>query len=84
MELVVLKEFVTITFDLEDVNVIFHIASLTSFNIYPSFWTQIAFLISNKTPITVLIKYSDFGNIFSPKLVIKLIKYIGINNNTIE
>ena len=51
---------------------------------YPSKKAQIAHLKLNKAPIKVFSKYTDFVNIFSSKLVVKLFKYMKINNHIIQ
>ncbi len=43
-----------------------------------------AYLKTDKALTKVPSKYIDFVNVFSPKLVSKLSKYIGINNYTIK
>lgn len=46
--------------------------------------TQIVYPKRDKVLIKVSTKYINFTNIFSSKLAIKLLKYIGINDHTIE
>ena len=45
---------------------------------------QVGALIFNKAPIKVLVKYSDYSNIFSVKIAAKLPKYSKIDNHAIE
>lgn len=45
---------------------------------------KIAFLKANKALIKVFSKYTDFANIFLPKLITKLFKYTNIENYVIE
>ncbi len=45
---------------------------------------EIAYLKTNKAFIEVFSKYANFANIFSPKLAVKLFKYININDQVIE
>ncbi len=45
---------------------------------------QIAYLKANKVSTKVLSKYTDFADVFSSKLAIKLPKHTEINNHTIE
>ena len=52
--------------------------------VHPSKKAQIAHLIANEVLIKVFSKYTDFADVFLPKLVVKLLKYIKINNYTIE
>ena len=51
---------------------------------YPLKKAQIAYLKVDEALIKVFNKYANFANVFSLKLVIKLLKYIRINNNTIK
>lgn len=59
-----------------------------SFNIgdeiYPLKKAQIAYLKADETYIKVFSKYTNFANVFSSKLAIKLSEYISINNYAIE
>ena len=45
---------------------------------------QIAVLIANEAPTLILIEYSNFTDIFSLKLALKLPKQIKINDYTIK
>ena len=45
---------------------------------------QIVYLKASKAPTKVSNEYVNFANVFSPKLAIKLVKYIKINDHTIE
>ncbi len=45
---------------------------------------QIAHLKADEVPIEVPSKYIEFVNIFLPKLVVTLSKYMGINNHVIK
>ena len=51
---------------------------------HPSKKTQIAHLKADEAPTKVSSKYTDFTDIFSPKLTIKLSKYTRINDHAIE
>ena len=51
---------------------------------HPSKRAQIAYLKVDETPIKVLSKYTDFADIFSPKLAAKLLQHTRINDHTIE
>lgn len=46
--------------------------------------TLIATLIADKASIKVSSKYTDFVEVFLPKLAIELLQYMGINNYSIE
>ena len=52
--------------------------------IYPLKRAQIAHLKANEAFTKVLSKYTDFIDIFLPKLAIKLFEHTEINNHTIE
>ncbi len=52
--------------------------------IHPSKKTQIAHLKADEAPYKVFGKYTDFADIFSPKLAAELPKHIEINNYAIE
>ena len=51
---------------------------------HPSKKAQIAHLKVDEAFTKVLSKYTDFADVFSSKLVVKLPKYIKINNYTIK
>lgn len=53
-------------------------------NVYPSKKAQIAHLKINKVLTKVFSKYTDFEDIFLPKLIIKLPEHTRINNYAIE
>ncbi len=61
----------------------FYISFDTSNEVHPLKKTQIAYLKVDKTPTEVFSEYTDLIDIFSPKLVAKLLKYMGINNYTL-
>lgn len=85
MNLVKKKEFVAAALDLEDRTFVVYVVSSVSFkNIYLFCKIPIALLKTNKTPTTVFLKYFNFADVFSPKLVAKLSEYIEINNHTIN
>ncbi len=52
--------------------------------VHPSKKAQIAHLKVVKAPSKVPSKYADFANVFSSKLVAKLLEYMRINDHTIE
>ena len=45
---------------------------------------QISDVKANEAPIKVFSKYTDFANVFSPKLAVKLPKYTAINDYSIK
>ncbi len=45
---------------------------------------QIVYLKEDKALIEIPYKYSNFADIFLLKLVVELLKHMGINNHTIE
>ncbi len=51
---------------------------------YHSKKAQIGHLKVDEVLIKVLSEYTDFVNVFSPKLATKLPEHIGINNHAIE
>ena len=89
VKLVDKKEFAATTFDPEHEIYIVYVASfrstsLTSLNVHPFREPQISGLIVKKAPTKVPAKYSDFANIFSPDLAMKLPKHTEINTHTID
>lgn len=84
VELIGIKVFAAVIFDLEDKTFVVYIAYLTSLNpsieIHPSCHTQITLLKANKAFIIILSKYIDFVDIFSLNFTAKLPEYIKINN----
>ncbi len=56
----------------------------SSDKMYPLKNAQKAHLKADKAIIKIPSKYADFANIFSPKFVIELPKYMKINNYAIE
>ncbi len=51
---------------------------------HPSRSAQIAHLKADETPTKVLSKYTDFADVFSPKLAAELSEHTGINDHAIE
>ena len=45
---------------------------------------QIAYLKANKAFSEMPSEYTDFADVFSPKLVVELLKHMEINNDPIE
>ena len=52
--------------------------------IHPSWTAQIALLIANKAPVTILAKYSDFIDVFSAESAAELLENTEINDYAIE
>ncbi len=81
------KEFATIAHDLEHKIIVIHVAAL-SFDsddkMHFSRKAQIAYLKVGKASIEVSNKYANFISIFLLKLIVKLSKYMDINNHTIK
>ena len=86
------KKFATVAFDLKYKTFIVYIASFISvtflssplLNIHLFYRSQIARLIAEKTPTKVFNKYVNFANIFSLKLMSKLLKHTGFNDHAIK
>ena len=57
---------------------------IASFDVYPSRRPQISGLIAKKASTKVLVEYSDFVDIFSPDLAIKLPEYTKISTHVID
>ena len=81
------KKFAVAIFDPEYKAFVIHIA-IFSINlgnrVHLSRKIQIAYLKTDKVPTKIFSKYADFADIFSPKLVTKLLAHIRINNYIIE
>lgn len=85
VKLIKKEEFIAIILNF---NYKFFVVDIVAFNInfdlgaivYPLKRAQIAHLKVDKAPIKVFIKYTNFMDIFLPKLTAKLFKYTEINN----
>ncbi len=87
VDLIEKKEFVAAVFDLEYKAFVVYVAAFSinsGDEVYPLKRVQITYLKANKAFTKVPSKYTDFANIFSSKLAVELIEYIGINNHTIK
>ena len=90
VELVRKKEFAAAAFDSGHETFIIHVVFLRSLSstqesdIHHSRRTQIAALVANEALTSISTKYSDFADVFSLELALKLSEYIGINDYTIE
>lgn len=81
------KKFVPVTLDSADEIFVVHVASLVISNINKVFLFYIAPVTSLKDTEALTItppEYSDFTDIFSSKLVVEILEYMGINNYAIN
>ena len=82
------KEFAVIALNPGHETFVVHIASLKSpsqeSNVHPSCKAQIAALVANKASTSIPTEYSDFADVFSPELALKLPKHIEINDHAIK
>lgn len=81
------KKFTTTALGKNNEVYVVHMASLTvgtKMTIYPSWTAQIALLIADEAPVTVLAEYSNFADMFSPESTAELPKYTEINDHPIE
>ncbi len=87
VELIRKKEFVVAALDPEYEAFVIHIVALSvnsSDKVHPSRRAQIAPLKADEALSKVPSKYTDFADIFSPKLVAELPKHTKINNHAIK
>ena len=80
------KEFAVAVLDLEHKTFIVHVVILSvdsGDEVHPSKRAQIVHLKVNDAPIEVSIEYTNFADIFLPKLAVKLLEH-GISNHAIE
>ncbi len=87
VELIGEKEFAAAALDPEHEAFVVHVAALSvdsGDEVHPSRRAQIAHLKADEAPTEVLSEYTNFTNVFSPKLVAELLEYTGINNHAIE
>ena len=88
VELVGKKEFAAATLDLGHETFVVHVVFLESprqeGNVHPSCRVQIAALVANKAPTLIPTEYSDFADVFSPKLALELSEHTEINDHAIE
>lgn len=52
--------------------------------VHPDYKFYITALIADKVPVTILVEYLDFVDIFFKKSAVVLLKYIEINTYTID
>lgn len=78
------KEFAVAVLNWEDEIFVINVTFFANFNIIYSFdRAQMILKQIDEAPTTVFANYSDFINVFSPELIVKLWKYIRINNYAI-
>ena len=84
VKLVGKKEFAATALDSGHEIFVVHVASYKNpsqeGDDHPSYRVQIAALVANKAPTSIFKKYSDFADIFYPKLALELLKHTGIND----
>ena len=81
------KELTTAVLDLEYKTFIINITTLcidSEDKVHPSKKAQIAHLKVDKASIKVPSEYTNFGDVFSPKLAVRLLKHTEINNHAIK
>ena len=81
------KEFAVAALDSEYKTFVIHIAVLNvdlGNKVYLSKRVQIAYVKADKAFTKVSSKYADFIDVFSPKLAIKLLKHMEINDHAIK
>lgn len=79
------KEFIAKAFNLKDRAFVIYIVFISqNSNIHPSCKAYIASLKTGKAFNSVLSKYTNFVDIFFKNLIAKYLKYIRINNYTIN
>ncbi len=87
VELIGKKEFATAALDPEYETFVVHIVALSvdlGDKVHPSRRAQIAHLKADEAPTEVPSKYTDFADIFLPKLAAELPEHTGINDHAIE
>ena len=87
VELIKKKEFTAVVLDLEYETFVVHITALNvnpSNEIHPSKKAQLAHLKADEAFTKVSSKYTNFADVFLPKLAAELPENTRINNHTIE
>ncbi len=87
VELIGKKGFVGAALDLKHKAFVVHVAALSvdsGDKMYPSRRAQIVHLKADKAPYKVSGEYTNFADVFSPKLAAELPEHTGINDYTIE
>ena len=81
------KEFAAVALDSEPETFIVHVAALNvdpGDEVHPLKRAQIAHLKADEIPTKVPSKYTDFADVFSPKLAAKLLEHTEINDHAIK
>ena len=87
VELIKKKKFAVAAFDLEHKAFVVHITALSinlGDEVHFSRKAQIAHLKADEAPTKISSKYTDFADVFFPKLAAELLEYTGINDHAIE
>lgn len=85
MELVRKKELASsVLSPNEEIFMVYIVALSSDLDIYSPCKTQLVSLLIDNISTVVLSKYVNFVNIFSPKFAAELLKYIGINDFSID
>ena len=90
VELVRKKEFAAAALHLEHKTFVVYVASFESLSntqesdVHPSCRAQIAALVANEALTSIPTEYSNFANIFSPKLALEFPEYTGIHDHAIK
>lgn len=85
VELVRKKSYLAIILNQYDkIFIIYTVLIISSNSVYTFYRTQITVLKADETFIAIYFKCTDFVDIFSPVLIMKLIEYTRINNYVIE
>ncbi len=87
VELIGKKEFAVTALNPKYEAFVVHVATLSvnsGDEVHPSRRAQIAHLKADEAPIKVPSKYTDFADVFSPKLAIELSEHTEINDHAIE
>ncbi len=87
IELIGKKEFTVEALNLEHKAFVIYVVAFSldlGDEVYPLKKTQISYLKVDKAPTKVPSEYTDFVDVFSPKLAVELLEHTRINNHAIE
>lgn len=84
VELLEKKKVVIIAYNQDDETFEVYIVSFTNRYVHSFCRVEIAFLIQNNSRTTVLSKYTNFANVFTPNLATKLPEYTRVNDHPIN
>lgn len=84
VELTDMKKFSAVVLDTKLENFVLYVAALPVMTIHASRKAQIKALIAKKALSKLPAEYSDYADVFSPDIAIKLPEHIGINNYLID